>query len=340
MNCHTLFLAAAFLASAFGQPHCTVQEERHWRTLTAHFSIGSVTANVTLPTIVFRSDPPTVFLEVSGDGASDFRMETGGVNVPLRNGAALRPAPKVGERVLFTLTSGNGQLLCSWQPLFPRGWRPGRAPQRTDAFSRVDAGFLRKLGDPIALWVADDDAREFAIEGLPAMVLARGASEVILRDPRPRAGRRSVASKGYEIELRFIEVETRFSKPSSNGRATLSVRVPKIDLWGRHLWPLHSWETEGSTRATMTLLNYSGDTVSLLCGDAHVSTPLGMEADEYRQARITRNKIRDGEFLDTCSVRFKKQGTADIDITFYETPPYHRSGPASRRIPGIPFTRF
>jgi hypothetical protein len=203
MNCPTLFLAAAFVAPAFGQPHCTVQEERHWRTLTAHFSIGSVTANVTLPTIVFRSNPPTVFLEVSGDGTSGFRMETGGVNVPLRNGAALRPAPKVGERILFTLTSGNGQPLCTWQPLFPRGWRSGKAPQRTDAFSRVDAGFLRKLGDPIALWVAAGDAREFAIEGLPAMVLARGASEVILRDPRPRAGRRSVASKGLRDRTPF-----------------------------------------------------------------------------------------------------------------------------------------
>jgi len=57
MSCHTLFLAAAFLAPAFGQPHCTVQEERHWRTSTAHFSIGAATANVTLPTVVFRSDP-------------------------------------------------------------------------------------------------------------------------------------------------------------------------------------------------------------------------------------------------------------------------------------------
>ena len=52
----------------------------------------------------------------------------------------------------------------------------------------------------------------------------------------PRAGRRSVASKGYEIELRFIEVETRFSKPSSTGRATLTVRVPKIDFMRWHLY--------------------------------------------------------------------------------------------------------
>ena len=60
---------------------------------------------------------------------------------------------------------------------------------------------------------------------------------------------------------------------------------------------------EGSTLATMTLLNFGGDKVSLLCGDAHVSTPLGVDADEHRQVRITQNKIRDGAFLDTCSVQ-------------------------------------
>jgi hypothetical protein len=106
------------------------------------------------------------------------------------------------------------------------------------------------------------------------------------------------------------------------------------------LWALPSWEREGSTLATMTLHNFSGEKVSLLCGDAPESNPLGMDSDEYRSVRITQNKIRDGDFLDTCKVRFKKEGTADIDISFYETPPYHRSVPLSRRIPGLPFPRF
>ena len=340
MKCHALFLAAAFLTPVFCQPHCTIQEERRWRTLAAHFSLGPVTASVTLPAIVFRSDPPIVFLEVTGEGASGFRMGTGGVTVPLEDGAALHPSPKAGERVIFTLSTADGQTLCSWQPAFWRGWSTGPPPQRPEAFSRVDAGFLRKVGDPIALWVAAADGREFAIAGVPAMVLARGGSEVILRDPRPMAGRRTVESKGYQIELRFIEVEMRFSKPSSNGRATLTVRVPKIDLWGGHLFALHPWEMEGSTLADLTLANYSGDTVSLLCKGVHGSNLLGTDADDYRQLRITRNKIRDGDFQDTCSVRFKKPGAVDIDLLFYETPPYHQSRPGGRRIPGTPFPRF
>jgi hypothetical protein len=307
-------------------------------------SIGSVTASLTLPTEVLQSHPPTVYLEIRGDGVSELRqelfMEFSGGKVPLANGAVLQLAHGAGERLQFTLITREGQLLCSWQPSFRRGWREGAPPDGPEAFSHVEAWHFRKTGDPIVLLAGADESREFAIDGRPAMVLSRTPWEVILRDPQPMAGRRTIESKGYAIELRFIDVEMSFSKPSSDGRATLTIQAPKLDLWGRRLRPRRPPLLRASeyTLPTMWLHNFSRDTVNVLCGKTYWPNPRGTDDDEVRQIRVTEDKIRNGVFLVTCPVRFRKRGLANIDVVLFEAPPFKRA-PLFNHPFGLPFPR-
>ena len=320
-----LLFALVPLRPTFGQPHCTFDEERTRRTQTGHFSIGSLTASLTLPTVVLQSAPPTVFLEVHDDDASELRQELfvefSGEKVRLENGAALHLTHRAGERLQFTLITEDGQPLCSWQPRFLTGWRQGRPRQGPEAFSPVEAWFFRKTGDPITLWVGGGDSRQFTIDGQPAMVLSYTPWEVILRDPRPMAGLRTVVSNGYDIELRFVDIEVQFSKPSANGSATLTVRVPHLDLLGRpRCFPPYTSE---STCPLMWLFNFSGDTVKIRCGKT--ASPSGEDADESRLIRVTGDKIRDGALVVSCPVRFRKPEPAKIYVTLFEGPPVKRA---------------
>jgi hypothetical protein len=335
-----LFFLAVSTHSAFGQPPCTVQEERRWRTLTAHFSTGSTTASLTLPTVVLYSDFPTVFLEVSNGESADVRqemfIESGGEKAILTNGSALHLAPGSGERIIVSLTTRDGQHLCSWQPSLVL--RNAHAPSAPDGFNPAAAGWFHKTGDPILLRVGGDQSREFRIDGLPAMVLARTPWEVILRDPRPMPGPRTVESQGYAITLRFIDIELHLSKPSSNGRATLAIKVPKLDLWGRPQYPPFPYRAEGSTTPLLTLINFNQDAISLLCGKSY-SHPLGLDFDETRQIRITEDKIRNGVFTFNCPVRVRKPGLTMIEVGVYEPPPYHPPEHPNRHFPGLSFPR-
>ena len=165
------------------------------------------------------------------------------------------------------------------------------------------------------------------------MILARTSMEVILRDPRPTAGRRTVESKDEKIELRFMDVDMRISKPASNGRATLTMRVPELDLATHRLWPINPpWPASDFSLPILFLINFNRHAVNLQCGRSFGS-PL-MEAEEFKSVRITGDNMRDGAFVFTCPVRFRKPAPANIDIEILEAPPF-----ASRGHLPLPFPR-
>jgi hypothetical protein len=327
-------LGVSLVEGAAAQTACVIQEERRWRTLTAHFSVGSLKATITLPTAIVSPESLTAFLEVSRDSsgppesAGEVFMEAEGQRVPVRNGAAFHLTCRAGERLRFTLSAADGQTLCSWQPSLRR--RQGRQPEHAASFSRVDSWFFRKTGEPIALWVGVDESRQFTIDGAPAMVLARTPWEVILRDPQPAVGQRTVASDGNTIALRFIDIETSFSAPSSDGRATLAVRVPSFELWGRWFWPPF-WKVEESTTPIMWLFNFKPDVVQLICGQKPASGRLDLDNDEVRQIRITGHEVRGGGFDFTCPIRYRKQAEPGIEVVFFEPSPIHLPPHTGRR---------
>ena len=151
------------------------------------------------------------------------------------------------------------------------------------------------------------------------MVLAQGPGQVILRDPAPMMGPRKVTSQRYSITLRFIDIEVRLSMPSSRGAATLTVRVPKLDLWGRHLWPLHANALADATAPFLSLVNSSPDSMKLLCGQIRPFR-LGADFPEFREIRITQDQIRNGGFSASCPVRVRNQALAKVEAVLFEGP--------------------
>ena len=148
---------------------------------------------------------------------------------------------------------------------------------------------------------------------MPAPVLARTPSLVILRDPQPATGLRTVgAPKGYGVTLRFVDVEWQLPQP---GRDVLGVKVVG----------LHDMDRP----AKLVLVNYNRNALTLRCGKDETDSGAYMGLDELRSIPITPDKVRDGEFAETCRVRLSGQGRVDIGAFISELPRLPRRPPSS-----------
>jgi hypothetical protein len=318
-----LFLAAAWPEPAFSQPSCTLQEERRLSTLTGRFSVGSMTVSLTLPRSLFGSDATTVYLEVAGGIATDREdllrdnpwldnpwLESGGTKVMIRNGAAIQLTPRVNERVVLSIASRDGQRLCAWTPTIrvlahsPPRREEGFRTERFD-YTRIHSGF-RNAGDPILLEVGGklaNETSEFRIDGLPAMVLARTSWQVILRDPHPAAGMRTIESQVHSITLPFLVLQLELPNAPPNGRATLRIRV-----LGRNLLELPAlpW-------GELMLVNFNRERLNVRCGKAYRNES---DWDESRFIPLTRD--RGGDFTAVCKVDLRQPGPVSMDGRFFE----------------------
>jgi hypothetical protein len=308
-----LFLAGAWTQPAFSQPGCTLQEERRLRTLTGRFSVGSMTVSLTLPRGLVHSDATTVFLEVSGGtatGPEDLSVESGGAKVIVRNGAAIHLTPRVNERVVFSIAGRDGQRLCVWTPTIKVS--AGSPPRVEDGFrtyrldySRIHSGF-RNAGDPILLVVGGklaDEAAGFRIDGLPAAVLARTSWQVILRDPHPGAGMRTIESQGHSITLAFLVLQLVLPDSTPHGRATLVIRV-----LGRNLVTLPALPV-----AYLMLVNFNQERLKVRCGKTYRGVS---DWDEGRFIPLTRDP--GGDFTAVCKVDLRQPGPVSLDGSFFE----------------------
>lgn len=308
-------LLAVWPLTAAGQSACTVREETHYRTLTGIFSAGSTTVTVTLPRSLWRGETATLYLEVSAADAVanpyEMSLEPGGQAVAVQDGAALHLAPAKGDRILFSLAAPDGRRLCTWQPPI-RVWTHS-PPQVEDGFRTVPfnryptviSGF-RNAGDPILLQVGGPLAAgsgNFRIDEAPARILARTSWQVILRDPHPAAGLRTIASQGYAITLPFVFLELRPER-RPHGRDTLEIRVS--GLASVNLPPMPA--------AVLSLANYSRETMSVLCGKSYLS-----DDEEWVEARmIELRRDSHGEFTSSCKVKFRRPGPVSLDGMFTE----------------------
>lgn len=323
---------------AQSQPQCTVHEEQKWRTLTGHFLIGSKHLSVTVPR-EFRTATATVYMEVSGDDSAMQQrlfLHSGTEGVLVENGGVLRVAPNKSERIIFSVNSEDGQVLCTWQPSLVTQ-KPVTA-RILEGFWTYESSYFRNLRDPVILRIGEQLAngpRAFEIGGQPANVLELDSWQVILRDPQPQVGPRSVESGGYAITLRFIDLQVRLSAPSSKGFATLSVHVPKLELWGDPLWPHRP--LEGSSSPSWAIVNLNREAMHLLCAP-RFATPLDSDRDERVGIPITKEKVPHQVLDATCKVQLSGHGQPSIDTFIIESPRFHRSIPTTSRRPIIRFS--
>ena len=283
--------------AAFAQTSCTFEEERRLRTVTAHFSVGPASMRMTLPS-AFSVESATVFLEFDGDSPEmprEMFIESGTEKVMVKDGAALHLTPRTGSRLSFSLTM-EGRPLCTWQPTI-KVW-PRTPPQPADGFRQLpyhltNLAAFHKVGDPIILAVGEklvSGSGEFRIDQLPARVLALTSWQVILRDPRPSTGLRTVESQGYLITLRFIDLQLRLPK----GSGVMGISVLGLDVFKPPLY--------------LMLFNLSGETTRLQCGS---SIPHDSDSDDAKRVRLAREK--GGVFTASCRVKLVKSGPVYLD---------------------------
>ena len=250
-----VLVSAAWSMLAFAQPACSVASEAKMDTITGRFSFGRSTLALTLPHILYRSDPSVVYMRVSGgDFPKELLLDSNGEKVRIQDGAELHLFPKgktpltFSKRLTFSITDTGGKSLCEWvtnvttskvdPPLVPQGFGPGsdlsnetRRPGWTIRTQR-----FRNAGDPILLKVGGNfvsQPGEFSIDGLPATVLARNACQVILEDPHPAAGMRVIESRGYSIAIPVIVFEMKLLSSTSRGPTSIEFNLlgrDRIDL--------------------------------------------------------------------------------------------------------------
>lgn len=301
-----LLVSIASSAVAVGQQPCSVQETQRFATVTGRFLISSSSVSLTLPYVLYRSNPSLVYMQVSGsDLPNGLLLESGGERVRIEDGAALRLSPERNKRLTFAVVDRSGQHLCEWvtkvgtsksnPPAIPEGFS-SRAAMSVRSRGFKLQGF-QTAGDPILLQVGGNLAREsgeFSIDGAPMTVLARNACQVVLLDPHPAAGLRTIESRGYSISLPFVFLRLDFNA----ARATL-----KITVLGRDRIPLPELSSH-----RVSLYNYSPAGLELSC-----SGPLG-----HGDPTMVSLARTGAELSASCRVRILKPGPINIDGLFTE----------------------
>jgi len=308
-------VSAAWSMVAFAQPACSVAQEVKLATVTGRFSFGRSTLALTLPYTLYRSDPSVVSMQVSGDDfPKELLLESNGEKAPIRDGAGLHLSPKRNKRLTFSITSTDGKSLCEWAasvgtskfdpPVIPEGFGPRSdlSFQRTIPRVTTKMQGFRNAGDPILLQVGGELASEtarFSMDGFPARVLARNAGQVILEDPHPAAGMRTIKSRGYAISIPVIVLEMKLLNSTSPGPTSIEVNVlgrDRIDLPAlptRHL----------------SLTNFDPSALQVLCD----KPPFGLGPS------FIRLNGKDDRLTGSCRVKLLKPDAVRIDAMLMES---------------------
>ncbi len=311
-----LLCLVSLFHGAIAAPNCTVRDERGLWTVSGHFSVGSSTVSLTLPWSLY-SDGAVLFQEVTTSKSSaapeKLILETEGAIAPVEDGAAVALKPKQRERIVFTLRDKDGQALCTWAPAVHQ--LQGSAPVLPDGFLRGNFlskflaegnsdGIFRNTGDPILLSVGGKLAAGhgiYRVDDVPAMILARTSHQVVLRDPQPKTGIRTIESQGYRITLPFVEVRFALPSPAEARSGTLRVEVSGADAvrqpGSEAAWP----------RPHLLLVNSSQERIQLKCGK---SFRIDADHDDARAIPLTRQP--EGTMTGACKFKYSSTGPADL----------------------------
>jgi hypothetical protein len=266
---------------------------------------------MTVP-VGFRVELLTFYLEVSNPQPGLF-FQTGVQKVPVSDNGAISLEPDIDQRPTFTIVDSQGRKLCSWQPS-ERVWAHDppaviSRPLRLIRLMRNAQPWFYNAGDPVTVVpVRSKTAREFTIDDEPARLLARSTLYVILRDPKPSAGFRTVKSQGAEIILPMVELR----KELSGSTLRITVNGPEV-LTGP---------------AVLTIFNFNRGAAELHCGSAiH-------RHDWPEAALLPLTADEKGSFSGTCSVKIRSTGEPQFDFVIQE----RRLRPGQQMLPHQPVT--
>ena len=294
---------------ALGQTRCSVEQEQFPGLVTGRFTVGTVTASLTLPYNINADDPIVLLMEVSAPGAQQSEQQlvirSGYETVRLRDGAALHVVHRPGERLIFSAATLEGRELCSWEPLSVFAKKKYRLRNSLRATSPYrDIFGLHITGEPIALpfeHAYSDGHREFRLDDVPARILMESRTMFLLRDPNPIAGVRTLESQGDAVPLHFVDAEKRLLPSSKPNREILEVTLRGVRL--------------GSRQSGLLLIyNFKPQTVRLACGARTMFGILHLRSEWSEDAGLIFSplKVRGGSVTLTCGVRLLQSKPASL----------------------------
>lgn len=273
-------------------------------------------ADVSIPNGLFSDIDLFVYVRVHVDGSQanaepELVIGSGGESVPLRDRSLLRLSVNSGRRVSIFTATRNGDKLCTWQPsvrIAKLGSFPSGARLRD-----IAEMMYRNVGDPILLTTGGETVRQddsFTIDGASMAVLSFSRYFVVLQDPEPRLGMRTIRWRGYQATLRFIAVRLQLSRNRS--KAKLIVTVSGLDNLTRDVG--------------LALLNFDRGTFRLRCWDTTRDLAgLGTDRPDMRHRIISRRQVHGGNWQGACSVIGSTEipGLPMVEARVLELPPRH-----------------
>ena len=215
-------------------------------------------------------------------------------------------------------------MLCEWvtsvatakvdQPFVGEGFDPrdGLSP-----LVKYPYRYFRNAGEPIVLHVGGrlaKDGAQFTVDDVPATVLSRNGGQVILSDPHPSAGIRTIESRGSSIRVPFVEM--RVQVLSSNQSATAATL--EISILGRDRVDLPEPQ-----RRFLSLYNPAPGRLEIACGrQSKFRTDPGAVYLDQKDDKLTAS----------CRIRLLKPGPIFIDALLIE----REQAPQSPRLPRWP----
>jgi hypothetical protein len=312
--------AIAWTGAAFGQTACSVEEKQRVSTVTGRFSVGSSLVTVTIPNTLYPFEPTTAYLQTTGSLEGGLRLESGASRVAIADGAPLRLTPQRNQRLSISLTGADGQPLCTWIPRVATAKRgpsdtvDGFAPTTFPSHARLThTGFLN-CGDPILLGIGGrlaSESAEFTIDGHPMTVLARSSSQVVLHDPHPALGMRTIESRGDAVTIPMLDLQVRMREEDRGGRASLEITVTGRDRISIPTLP----------RPRLLLYSFDPGQLKVRCG-----RPIN-----YGDPTAVPLENKGGLLVASCRVDVLKQGPLKVDGVFLEF-----DSASSRTLPSVP----
>ncbi len=294
-----ILIAGVFVIPVFAAEPCPSREVRTWTSLINHYDLPEMTFALSFATAVDPAYPVDLYLEVErraphAESDRTLYLETNGQKVAIEDGAHLRF--NIGEytRLSFTVSDGSS-VICTATPDV-RNVGAAKRPKGPDLSNALRLLPIHIIGDAIAASTPPDTPVEeaFQIDNQVMRPLFRNGRLVLLRDPNPVTGVRTIQSPLGRATSLFLAVSLTPRKfDDQPPTQSLSISVAGLEEL-RHPIDLY-------------LFNAHRDQLQANCG-ANTRSSRKVDGFELRVLRISPRAVRDGKFQTTCAIKVFQPG--------------------------------